>query len=232
MAVFQTQPVGPGCVTALLWTSTDTIQLNAGWQSMTWIDALEEQMARLNAVLEKVQTRPPEHHLRAALNLQSAPHTSSRYPREWPARRDAAPAGVLPTRYAEVRASRAARGLATTIELGERFWLLATMLSPQVSAAQSWEDWGSECLPRPMAALDLAEEPPFRPTQATIANISRPQAQGQIAPALAEFETLDSSLHPFVTDWVAQACARVVAEQATQETILLAFAARAGRPLR
>jgi hypothetical protein len=207
-----------------------TAQPNAARQSMARIDALEEQMARLNAVLEKVQARPPEHQLRAALNLQSAPHTSSRYPREWPALRDASPTGALPTRFAEVRASHAACGLATTIELGERFWLLSPMLSAQVSAAQSWVDWGRECLPRPMAAVDLAEGPPLRPAHATNANVSRLLARIQIAPALVDFETLDGSLQPSVTDWMAQARVRVVAEQAMQETILPAFAARAGNP--
>jgi len=207
-----------------------TAKPNAAQQGLARIDALEEHMARLNLALQRVQIRPPEHFLMAALNLQSTLQTSRPYPREWQALRDAAPPGGLPTRFAEVLASHAVRGLATTLELRESFLVLAPILGAQVPADQSWLDRGREWLPRLIAAVGLAKTPPPSPAQATIANVSLLLARGQIAAALADLETLDDSLQPFIIDWLAQARARVAAEQAVQETILSAFAARAGNP--
>lgn len=200
---------------------------NAPQQNLARIAALEEQVARLNAQLRDLQNRPPERYLLAALNLQSALHTSRPYQREWQALRDAAPPGALPPPFTEVLVSHASRGLATTTELRESFLLLAPTLSARGPDHQGWLDWGRQWLQQLLAAIGFAEAPPPSPAQATIANVMRLLARGQIAPALADVETLDASLQPFVTGWVAQARARVAAEQAVQETILRAFAERA-----
>ena len=204
--------------------------VNAPQQNQARIAALEEQVSRLNANLRELQQRPPERYLLAALNLQAALHTSRPYQREWQALRDAAPPGAIPTPFTEVLVSHASRGLATTTELRESFLVLVPTLSARGPQDESWLDWGRQWLQRLLAAIGLAEAPPPTPAQATIANVTRLLARGQIAPALADVETLDASLQPFVTGWVAQARARVAAEQAVQETILRAFAERSGSP--
>lgn len=197
---------------------------NPGQLNAARIAALEGQVARLSGSIEELQRRPSERLLLAALNLQAALQTSRPYQREWQALRDTAPDGALPEPFAAVLTSHAARGLATTTELRESFLLLAPTLSASAPAEQSWLEWGRLWLQNLLAVIGFAEPPPPSPAAATIANVSHLLARGQIAPALADVETLDARMQPFVTGWVAQARARVAAEQAVQETILRAFA--------
>ena len=199
-------------------------QQGAAQQGAARIAALEDQVARLSATVAEMQRRPPERLLLAALNLQAALQTSRPYQREWQALREAAPPGALPPPYAEVLTSHAARGLATTAELRESFLRLAPGLGAQAPADQSWLEWGRLRLLHLLAMIGLAEPPAPSPAEATIAQVSHLLARGQVAPALADLETLDPGLLAFLAGWIAQARARVAAEQAVQETILRAFA--------
>lgn len=188
--------------------------------------ALEAEVSRLSATLASLNAASQPRHERfilAALNLQSALATSRPYTREWLVLRDAAPAQALPAPLADVLVSHAGRGLATTTELRESFLGLAPILVSRSPADGGWLDWLLGETRRVLAYLGLAAPPTPGPAQAAIANVSRLLARGQLAPALADVETFGDELQPLLAGWIAQARARVAAEQAVQETILRAL---------
>lgn len=197
------------------------------------IAALEAEVSRLSTRLDSLPAGPPasqarhDRYIFAALNLQSALATSRPYTREWSALRDAAPAGAMPGPLGDVLVSHAGRGLATTTELRESFLALAPTLVARSPTEGGWIEWLLGQARRILASIGFGEAPTPTPAHATIDNVSRLLARGQLAPALADVETLDDSLKPLLTGWTAQARARVAAEQAVQETILRALAPNA-----
>ncbi|MDB5415145.1 MAG: hypothetical protein JWR10_3480 [Rubritepida sp.] len=193
------------------------------------IAALESEVSGLSTRLASLQGAPctspvlPYRYIFAALNLQSALATSRPYAREWSAMRDAAPAGALAGPLADVLVSHAGRGLATTTELRESFLALGPMLVARSPSEGGWIDWLLDQGRRILASVGFGEVPTPGPVHATLDNVSRLLARGQLAPALADVEMLDDTLKPLLSGWTAQVRARVAAEQAVQETILRAL---------
>ncbi len=216
------------------------------------IAALEAQVARLTSALETANAArdvtPPapvlaapvpaavpsnpapatpaaaaERFALAALHLQVTLGTSRPYLRELQTLRDAAPPGGLPSTLADALVSHASRGLPNASELRESFLAIAPALVERAADHDGWLDWALAVARRMLARLGLVEPPPLPPSQATIANVSRLLARGMIAPALADIESLDPALMPLLGGWLAQARARVAADQAVQETILRAL---------
>ena len=220
---------------ALLLASPATAQPNAAAAANARLEAqiaaLDARVTRLSAALEAAAQRPAapqpppspaprrEQVALAALNLQSVMATSRPYLRELEALRDAA-RPALPASLGDPLISHAARGLATPAELRDAFLELAPALVTRAAPETDWIGWCARLLRRLLAPLGLAEPPPPGATETTIANVSRLLARGLVAPALTDVETLDAALQPLVTGWIAQARARVAAEQAVQEIIL------------
>ena len=159
----------------------------------------------------------------AALNLQASLATGRPYQRELQALRDAAPSGGLPPALADTLVSHAARGLLTLAELREGFLAIAPNVIERAADHDGWLDWALALGRRLLANAGLVEPPPLPASQVTIANASRLLARGMVAAALADIETLDPALLPLLSGWLAQARARIAADQAMQETILRAI---------
>lgn len=214
------------------------------------VAALEAEVARLTTALEAAQPRAParveaaapalvpaaapaapapaaappaDRFALAALHLQASLATSRPYLRELQALRDAAPPGGLPTILADALISHAARGLPSAAELRESFLAIAPNLIERAADRDDWLEWALTLGRRLLARIGVVDPPPPPPSEVTIANAARLLARGMIAPALADIETLDPALTPLLSGWLAQARARVAAEQAVQETILRAL---------
>jgi hypothetical protein len=219
-----------GAAVLLALSPTFALAQDAGQRSASQrITVLEAEVSRLSTRLASLQAGPAasqprnDRYIFAALNLQSALATSRPYTREWAALRDAAPAGALPGPLADVLVSHAGRGLATTTELRESFLALAPTLVARSPTEGGWIEWLIGRARQLLASIGFGEAPTPTPAHAAIDNVSRLLARGQLAPALADVETLDDSLKPLLAGWIAQARARAAAEQAVQETILRAL---------
>jgi hypothetical protein len=196
------------------------------------IAALEGRVAQLTSALDAAQQQaarpaaaPPrvDRTALAALNLQAVLATGRPFQRELQLLRDAAPAGGLAQPLTDALVSHAARGLSTTAELRESFQALAPVLADRAAPEGDWLAWLTGLLRRALAPLGLVALPQPTAVDTTLANVRQLLVRGQLAPALADLETLEAVLQPLLAGWVAQARARVSAEQAVQEIIMRAL---------
>jgi len=187
------------------------------------ITALEEQVERLTARLQAMQVPQAarmDRFLVAALNLQATLGTNRPFTRELQLLRDTAPEGAVPSVLADALISHAHRGLATMSDLRDGFDRLAPTLVARAPNPESWGSWAFSQVKRLFAWLGLIDKPEPSAAETTVANVARLLAQGQVTAAMADLETLDISVHHLFAGWMAQARARLAAEQALQELIL------------
>jgi hypothetical protein len=107
--------------------------------------------------------------------------------------------------------------------LRESFAELLPRLTSRSDDDTGFADWLLRNWQRFLFALSLGDVPALSPMRVTLAHVEIQLARGQLAQALGELESLDPMLQPLLAGWLVKARARVAAEQAVQETILLAL---------
>lgn len=180
---------------------------------------------RASALNEALAAPRSDRFVAAALTLQATVATPRPFTRELQVLRENAPPQALPAPLAEVLASHAGRGLPTVWELRETF----EALSPDLLARAPVEGWRLLGWSRgALASIGLTRPPPVSAPRQAVTEILQSLGRGHLAAAVADATTLDASVQPMLTGWMAQARARLSVEQAINETLLRALA-RPGR---
>lgn len=209
--------------------------------AVTQVDAgVEQRMAALEARLQAVLAersqapgvaRAPEgeRFFAAALHLQATIASPRPWLREYELVAALAPPGTLARPLREVLASHAARGLPTEFELRERFTTLAPLLATRAPAELGFVQRMDHWLRGGFAAIGLAAPPGPSGTEAALDSIQEQLRRGNLAGAATDAAALPAAVQPLLAGWLAQARARLAAEQAIRETLLRALSPE-GRP--